>query len=114
MLCIAILMSGCADNAVLDLAPLQDFMDLRVVNDTDKTVTIADCWGACQRNGGDFEDKLLPYHEREEAAWNNATPGVAAVRVSRGGATVGCFRVRYRKEQQQAVARISEVKPCSS
>jgi hypothetical protein len=111
--CIWLLVTGCSNNAVFDLAPLGSFLDLRVENDTGDTVAITDCSASkCHRNGGGFNDTLKAYAAREEAAWLNATPGVAAVRVSRDGATIGCFRVRYRKGQQHATARVSEAAPC--
>src|SRR5438105_6603639 len=94
---VVLLITGCGNNAYFDLAPLGSFFDLRVENDTAGTVTISDCWGSeCQHSGGGFNDTLKPRAGREEAAWLNSTPGEAAVRISRGGATVGCLRVRYR------------------
>jgi hypothetical protein len=110
---VGLMVSGCSNNAVFDLAPLGSFFDLRVENDTGDTVTISDCWGSkCQHSGGGFNDTLRPGAEREEAAWLNATPGVAAVRISRREATVGCLRLHYRKGQEHGQARVSEAAQC--
>ena len=112
---IGLLASGCTNNAVLDLAPLASFLDLRIENDTGGTVAISDCWGLkCQRSGGGFNDTLKPGAEREEAAWLNATAGVAAIRVTSADGGVRCLVVGYRKGQQHATRRVSQATSCRS
>lgn len=107
-----LLLAGCGSNAVLDPAPLGSFYDLRVENDSDATVTIRPCWGSrCQHPDG-IKDTLKPGAHRNEALWGNATPGLAAMQISRDGTTVGCLRLRYRKEQTHGQARVSEASPC--
>jgi hypothetical protein len=110
---VGLLLAGCGNSAVLDLAPLEDFLDMRVVNDTAATVTIADCWGHnCARTGGGFDDTLNPYSERDEAAWANATSGVAAIRVTSARGGVSCLAVSFTKGQLHATRRVSEATPC--
>lgn len=113
-LCLSLLLGACGNTGVVDLAPLGTFLDLHVKNDTAKTVTIADCWGSrCTRDvGSGFNDRLRPHGQRDEAAWLNATAGVARVRVSSAGKTLGCFIVRYRKGQEHATALVSEAASC--
>ena len=113
-LCLSLLLGGCGNTAILDPAPLGSFLDLHVKNDTAKTVTIADCWGSrCKRDvGSGFSDTLSPHGQRDEAAWLNATAGVARVRVSSAGRTLGCVIVRYRKGQEHATALVSEAASC--
>lgn len=111
-----LLLGGCGNTAVLDPATLGSFLDVQVKNDTAKTVTIADCWGShCTRDvGSGFNDTLSPHSQREEAAWLNATAGVARVRVASAGKSLGCFIVPYRKGQEHATAFVSEADSCTS
>jgi hypothetical protein len=110
---VGLLLMGCGDAAVLDLAPLGSFLDMHVVNDTNATVTIADCWGHdCARTGDGFDDTLKPQSERDEAAWLNATSGVAAIRVTSASGAVRCLAVSYRRGQQHATRRVSQATPC--
>jgi len=105
-------LSGCGSNAVLDLAPLGDFYDLRVDNDTASTVTIGPCWGSkCQHLDG-ITDTLNPGAHRDEALWGNETPGLAALQISRDGTIVGCLYLHYRKGQTHGHAQISGASPC--
>lgn len=115
-LCSSLLLGGCGNTAVLDPASLGNFLDLQVKNDTAKTVTIADCWGSrCTRDvGSGFSDTLSPHGERDEAAWLNATAGIARVRVSSAGKTLGCFIVPYRKGQEHATALVSQATSCKT
>ncbi len=107
--------AGCGGNAALDLAPLGDFLDLQINNNTAQIVTIEDCWGAhCDRSiGSGFKDILRPNGQRYEAAWDNATAGIARVRVLRAGRTFGCFAVPYRKGQMHATVLVSNAAPCN-
>ena len=100
---VTLLLAGCGNGAVLDPAALSNFLDLQVKNDTNKTVTIASLG---------FRDTLDARSARDEAAWLNARPGVAHVRVSSGGRTIGCLTIRYRKGQQHATALVSTAVPC--
>jgi hypothetical protein len=110
---VGFVLAGCGKTAVPDMAPLGNFLDMHVVNDTDTTVTIADCWGhECARTGGGFDDTLKPYGDRDEAAWLNASAGIAAVRVTSATGRVSCLAVSYGKGQQHATRRVSEATPC--
>lgn len=102
---IAVFLAGCGSAAVLDLAPLSDFVDLHVKNDTGRAVTIA---------GLGFRDRLGPESARDEAAWRNSSSGVARIRVLSSGRTLGCLAIRYRKGQQHATALVSAAAPCRS
>jgi hypothetical protein len=110
---LGLLLAGCGNTAVLDVAPLGSFLDMHVVNDTDATVTIAACWGHdCARVGGGFKDTLKPHSNRDVAGWLNATAGIAAIRITSAGGGVSCLAVRYSKGQQHATRRVSEATPC--
>ena len=89
---------------MFDPAALSNFLDLHVKNDTGRAVTISALG---------FRDTLDAGKARDEAAWLNATAGVARVRVSSRDETVGCLRIRYRKDQQHATALVSTATPCS-
>jgi hypothetical protein len=104
--------SGCGGNAVLDLAPLSDFYDLRVQNDTASEVTVGPCWGSkCQHLDG-IKTTLRPGAHRDMAFWGNETSGLAALQISRDGTAVGCLYLRYRKGQTHGQAQVSAASPC--
>jgi hypothetical protein len=93
------------NGGVFDFAALSNFLDLRVENNTSRPVTISSLG---------FRDPLRPGASRDEAAWLNATAGIARVRVSRGGKTIGCLTVRDRKGQQHATALVTTAVPCNA
>lgn len=107
-----LLFSGCGSNAVFDLAPLNDFYDLSVQNDSAAPVTISACWGAkCHHLDGP-KSTLKPGAQRDMAFWGNETSGLAALNISRDGTTVGCLYLPYAKGQKHGQAQVSAASPC--
>ena len=104
-------LSACGQTAVVDQAPLGSFFDLRIVNDTTGTVQVTACFrAACRKPLA--SDTIKPGAYRDEAAWLNASGGVAFVRVAFGGAQLRCFAEPYRKGQEHGVIHISAARAC--
>jgi hypothetical protein len=111
---LALIGVGCSNQGILDQAPLANFVDVRVVNDSAETVEVTGCWDRhCHDTKTMLTDSIRPSQYRDEALWNNSDPGVGAVRFHRGGSTVGCVAFRWRKGQEHATLSASQATPCT-
>lgn len=111
---VAVVMVGSACGAALDLSALSNFLTLRVVNDTSRTVTIEPCPDRhCRPHGHDLVESIAPGQSARIATWLNNMPGLATVRVATtDGGLLGCLRVRYLRGQTNARVRVSTVIRC--
>jgi hypothetical protein len=111
---LVLLSVGCASHAILDPAPLSDFVDVRVINDTAQTVAVTGCWDRhCHDTKGMPTDSIQPSRHRDEALWNNSDPGVGAVRLRGDGSTLGCVTFRWHRGQEHATLSASQALPCT-
>jgi hypothetical protein len=94
-----------------DIAPIGNFFDLTVVNDTGSSVWIDTCADRRCRNRDGLHDTLKPGAARGAAAWLNDQHGIASVAVfARSGER--CLRVRYREGQTEGRAYVSQAVRC--
>lgn len=101
---------GCGGSALVDQAPLRNFVVVSIANDLTRSVDVTECFDAACRSH-DVVDAIEPGHTRTEAV-NNASRGRATFRVTEGAKQLGCLYVPYRSGQEKAAARISNIRSC--
>jgi hypothetical protein len=99
----------------VDPASLDNFFDLRVINDTDHAVKIQPCWDRlCHDTTGMPIDRVAPGAYRDEAAWSNEVgTRVGVVVFTIPSRTKKCLRVRYAIGQRKGIIRVSTAHRCS-
>jgi hypothetical protein len=110
----AVVVLALAACSTYDPAPLSEFFDLRIVNDTSQTVKIEPCWNpTCGDRTGMPTDTLKPGSYRDEAAWLNNVGGTVAVAVlPPGSGTMRCVRVHFVRGQQNGIVQASAAQAC--
>jgi hypothetical protein len=95
---------------ILDISPLENFVVVRVEDDTPEPVEATICYSrACRIH--DVSDGISPYGHRDEAI-NNGQSGLAVFRVKKASGQVRCLRLRYAAGQRHASLRVSAARPC--
>lgn len=99
----------------VDPAPLSEFFDLTVVNDTGHSLRFQPCWDVrCTDTTGMPIDTLAPGASRRTAPWSNSVGGTVGLReiALDSGKVVGCLTIRFKKGQENGTAALSLARPC--
>jgi hypothetical protein len=109
-LALAGVLAGCSNNAVLDQAPLRNFVVVTIRNDLPYSISVARCLDVrCTKE--DVTDNVSPSRSTRMAV-NNATSGSAIFRLERNGRSVGCLFLRYRRDERAAELDVSHFTHC--
>lgn len=109
-LSVAVVLAGCSNNAVLDQAPLRNFVVVTIRNDLSHSTSVARCLDVrCTKE--DVTANVSPSRSTRMAV-NNATSGIAIFRLERSGRSVGCLFLHYRRDEQAAALDMSRFTRC--